>query len=164
MEGQSSLIPAIMSVLNKPKEKPTEQPMIFYSHYCYDCTGCFVSRDRIKAKCWYCKSENTTSGVDEKYKPKEQEVKMNEPEQCECCLDYSTGNFYVVCQTCVDKAARLDITQRDKRFLFKAVESSLANVDRILNENDLESNTVLQLLAEIRARLYVVGWIAGLNQ
>jgi len=80
---------------------------------------------------------------------------MNQPEQCECCLDYSTEKFYVVCQSCIDKAARLDIALRDKRFLFKAVEASLANVDRILNENDLVSNMVLQLLAEIRARLYV---------
>ena len=69
MDGESSLVPAIMSVLNK-QEKPKDAPMIFYSHYCYDCTGCFVSKKKIKAKCWYCNSENTTSGVDEKYKTK----------------------------------------------------------------------------------------------
>ena len=79
---------------------------------------------------------------------------MNQPEQCECCLDYSTEKFYVVCQSCIDKAARLDIALRDKRFLFKAVEAGLTNIDRIINE-DLDGDTVLRLLAETRARLYV---------
>ena len=49
-----------------------EEPMIFYSHYCYDCTCCFVSKKRINSRCWSCNSENTTSGVDEKYKTKDQ--------------------------------------------------------------------------------------------
>jgi len=46
------------------------EPMIFYSHYCYDCGCCFVSKQSCQGtRCWSCNSENTTSGVDEKYKP-----------------------------------------------------------------------------------------------
>ena len=80
---------------------------------------------------------------------------MNESEQCEGCLSYSTGTFSVLCEDCLDKAAKYEITLRDKRFCWTAINKALVDLHHVVDEKDLEPNLIIQLLSSAIARLEV---------